>query len=229
MEFFIRRYLKGKKGSGTDDVFISSTPLDRVTFLEISKENGYGKYLLCARGKGIRGFKKLDEFIFEEVPLAFDAEVVAVKQNLNLEELSGNELLGLMGNMIKNAPADAEGQQKFMADLNSFHAELETRQNKPSQVHDAEMPLVSAGFPIGTSVISFVLGALTGGVAIWLIQKNTIDELKEQISSLEGSVKEAEESIKKVKIQAENLEKRNNVSVDQQFLSNFNKMNGWRG
>ena len=171
----------------------------------------------------------MDEFIFEESSLAFDAEIVSVKQNLNLEDLSGNELLNLMGNMIKKAPADQEGQQKFMADLNSFHAELESRQNTPTQSHDAEMPLVSAGFPIGTSVISFVLGALTGGVAIWLIQKNTIDELKGQIASLEGSIKDAEESIKQVKKQAENLEKRNDVSVDQQFLANFNKMNGWRG
>lgn len=229
MEFFIRQYLKGKKGSGTNDIYTSPSPLDRETFMSISKEEGPGKYLLCARGKGIRGFKKLDEFLFEETPITFDAEIVSVKQNLNLEDLSGSELLNLMGNMIKNAPADVEGQQKFMADLNSFHAELESRQNSPVQSHDAEMPLVSAGFPIGTSVISFVLGALTGGVAIWLIQKNTIDELKSQISSLEGSVKDAEESIRKVKQQAENLEKRNNMSVDQQFLANFNKMNGWRG
>ena len=132
--------------------------------------------------------------------------------------------------MIKNAPADQEGQQKFMADLDSFHSELESRNSAPmDKIHDAEMPIVSAGFPIGTSVIAFVLGALTGGVAIWLLQKNTIDELKTQIAALEGSVKDAEESIKKVKKQAENLEQRNNVSVDQQFLTNFNKMNGWRG
>ena len=53
--------------------------------------------------------------------------------------------------MVKNAPHDMEGQQKFLSDLESFHAELESRNLGQSVVKDAEQPLVSAGFPIGAS------------------------------------------------------------------------------
>ena len=98
--------------------------------------------------------------------------------------------------MIKSAPNDVEGQQKFLSDLESFHAELESRNTEQTVVKDAEQPLVSAGFPIGTTVTSFVMGALAGGIVVWLVQKNTIDDLKSQISQLEGSIKEAEEYLK---------------------------------
>ena len=229
MEFFIRQYLRGQKSSGTKDVHTSDSPLSFSEFKEISDTFGKGKYLLCARGKGIRGFKKLDEYICEENPLIFDAETISVKQNVNLEELSSEDILTLFGNMIKNAPNDVEGQQKFLSDLESFHAELESR-NLGSQnvVNDAEQPLISAGFPIGTSVTSFVVGALAGGILVWLVQKNTIDDLKSQISQLEGSIKEAEESINKVKKQADTLEQRNKKTLDDHFLDSYNRLNGWR-
>lgn len=54
-----------------------------------------------------------------------------------------------------------------------------------------------------------------------------MDELKAQISSLESSVKEAEEAIKQVKKKADNLEQRP-LSVDQAFMNSFNNLNGWR-
>ena len=60
------------------------------------------------------------------------------------------------------------------------------------------------------------------------MQKNTIDDLKSQISQLEGSIKEAEESINKVKKQADSLEKRNAKTLDDHFLDSFNRMNGWK-
>lgn len=71
MEFFIRRYSKGKKGSGTQDVLTSKTPIPTHDFVSISKKEGVGKYLLCARGKGIRGFKKLDEYVVEGLSTVF--------------------------------------------------------------------------------------------------------------------------------------------------------------
>ena len=229
MQFFIRRYLKGKKGSGTNDVFVSDEIISLDEFEHMARSNGSGKYLLCMRGKGIRGFKKLNELIIEDKPLIFEAETVSVKQNLSLTELSQRELLNLMGNMIKNAPPDSEGQQKFMADLESFHSELEVRNqvsDVPSVAYDADT-LVSAGFPIGTTITSFMLGVLAGGVMVWLIQKNTIDDLKAQIDSLEGSVKEAEVAINKVKKQADELERTQTLSIDQMFLANYNTAQGY--
>jgi hypothetical protein len=228
MKFFIRQYLRGQKGSGTQDVHTSDSPISYDEFKEISESNGVGNYLLCARGKGIRGFKKLDEYLCESPSLIFNAETVSVKQNINLEELSSEEILSLFGNMIKSAPNDAEGQQKFLSDLESFHAELESRNLEQGVVKDAEQPLVSAGFPIGTTVTSFVMGALAGGIVVWLVQKNTIDDLKSQISQLEGSIKDAEESISKVKKQADSLERRNAKTLDDHFLDSYNRMNGWK-
>tara|TARA_R110000824_G_scaffold73688_3_gene187630 strand:+ start:1296 stop:1988 length:693 start_codon:yes stop_codon:yes gene_type:complete len=228
MQFFIRRYLKGLKGSGTDDLFVSEDPISHDEFENISHTTGEGKYLLCARGKGIRGFKKLSEFIVgNETPLAFTAETVQVKKNLDLSLLSEEELIDLMGNMIKQAPTTPETQEKFKTDLISFHAELATRRNTPINAHAAEDALVSAGFPIGTTVTSFILGALSGGIVVWLIQKNAIDDLKGQIASLEGTIKEAETAIESVKKKTEELEKKSVPTVDELFMADFNRMNGW--
>ena len=62
---------------------------------------------------------------------------------------------------------------------------------------------------------------------VWLIQKNTIDDLKTQISSLEGSVKEAEQAINKVKKQADELERTQTLTIDQMFLNNYNSAKGF--
>ena len=229
MEFFIRKYSKGKKGSGTQDIWVSQSPISTKDFMSISAEEGVGKYLLCARGKGIRGFKKLDDFIVGAENRIFDAETISVKQNVDITALSSEEILSIMGSMINQSPNSPEGQQKFMADLQTFHSELSSRNGEPSTIQDfgAEQPLVSAGFPIGSTVTSFVLGALTGGVVIWLAQKKTMDDLKSQIDKLESSVKDAEEAIKSVKKQAEKIEKRTELTLDQKFMSQFNSMNGW--
>lgn len=221
MEFFIRRYSKGMKGSGTEDIWVSNEMPSTSQFHAIAKETGFGKYNLCLRGKGIRGFRKLDDFVIEEI-VPFDAEFINVKQKVDLSSLSSEEILDVMGSMISKVPKSAEGTASFMSDLQAFHSELSSR-----TIHRAEEPLVSAGFPIGSPITSFALGALTGGVVIWLIQKKSMDELKAQISSLESSVKEAEEAIKQVKKKADNLEQRP-LSVDQAFMNSFNNLNGWR-
>lgn len=221
MEFFIRRYTKGMKGSGTEDVWISSEMPSTPQFHQIAKSMGDGKYNLCLRGKGIRGFRKLDEIKIEEI-VPFDAEFINVRQKVDLSALSSEEILDVMGSMISKAPNTPEGHKAFMSDLKTFHSELSSRRS-----YSADEPLVSAGFPIGSSISSFALGALTGGVVIWLIQKKSMDELKAQISSLETSVKEAEEAIQQVKKKADNLENRP-MSVDQAFMNSFNNLNGWR-
>ena len=44
MEFFIRRYAKGMKGSGTEDVWVSSEMPSTPQFHQIAKSMGDGKY-----------------------------------------------------------------------------------------------------------------------------------------------------------------------------------------
>ena len=229
MQFFIRKYSKGKRGSGTQDIWVSESPLSTADFKSICKVEGCGKYLLCVRGKGIRGFKKLDEYVLSEVEEVFEAETISVKKNVDVSLLSSEEILDIMGSMITQAPQTPDGQAKFMADLQTFHSELSSRNQVPEvQTHESENTIVSAGFPIGSAMTSFVLGAVTGGVVIWLVQRKTINDLKSQIDGLEESVKEAEEAIKSVKRQAEKIEKKADMSFDQKFMSQFNAMNGWR-
>jgi|TARA_R100000455_G_C6261090_1_gene116449 hypothetical protein len=229
MQFFIRKYSKGKRASGTQDIWVSETPLSNQDFISICKEEGVGKYLLCVRGKGIRGFKKLDEYNLQEMNEVFEAETISIKQNVDVSMLSSEEILDIMGSMIKQAPQTPDGQAKFMADLQTFHSELSTRNTQTTnQELASENTIVSAGFPIGSAVTSFALGAITGGVIIWLVQKKTIDDLKSQINSLESSVKEAEQAIQSVKRKAEKIEQKTSMSFDQRFMQQFNAMNGWK-
>jgi len=63
MVYFIRRYQKGVKGSGTKDLLSSETEITVPMFLQLAEMTGSGKYVLGQRGKGIRGFKKLTDTI----------------------------------------------------------------------------------------------------------------------------------------------------------------------
>lgn len=76
MVYFIRRYQKGIKGSGTKDLLSSETEITVPMFLQLAEMTGPGKYVLGQRGKGIRGFKKITDTIIEsaEQMLVFAAE-----------------------------------------------------------------------------------------------------------------------------------------------------------
>ena len=213
MQFFIRRYVKGVRGSGTSDVFTSYNPISQNEFEKICSEIGEGKYNLCVRGKGIKGFKKLTDFIVDEPKLVFNAdEIVSVQQNLPLSSLSEAEIMGLMGNMINKAPHDVVGQEKFLSDLQRFHSELENRRMKPTPSENinygSEGSIVGAGFSVGQSIPSFALGVVAGGVLVYLLNK---------------SIKDAESSLKTIKKNAEQI---NNPFSPQNMLAKYNQSFG---
>ena len=228
MEFFIRRYQKGVRGSGTSDVFVSKTPLSQTEFEDICTSIGKGKYNLCVRGKGIKGFKKMSEHIVVEEKLVFNAdEIVSVQQNLPLSSLSDKEIMDLMGNMIEKAPSDMVGQDKFMADLKRFHAELDSRKANPVQQQTnfeaQEGSIVGAGFSVGRSIPSFALGVVAGGVLVYLLNKSTIDALKQQVDELNKSIKDAESSLNTIKKNAESI---NNPFSPHNMISRYNQSFG---
>ncbi len=68
MAYFIRRYQKGVAQSGTKDIFTSDSEIPISMFCSLAEHTGPGKYLLGERGKGIRGFKKITEFMVPELP-----------------------------------------------------------------------------------------------------------------------------------------------------------------
>ena len=63
MVFFIRRYQKGVKNSGTNDILTSETQINTAMFLQLAEMTGPGKYILGERGPGIRGFRKITDTI----------------------------------------------------------------------------------------------------------------------------------------------------------------------
>lgn len=214
MVYFIRRFLKGQKQSGTQDIWSGSEPMTDTDFSTFSELFGEGKYLMCVRGKGIRGFRKLAEHHVSPKKLIFAAEenVVSVQSEVRVQDLNNNQLVGAL------TQAAEEG------DVQSLQAEIESRLNA-MQNNNADDVLVSAGFPIGSKIATFMVGALTGGVVVYLIHKQKIDTLNDEIASLKATVKGAEESIKKIEKKTEALS--NPMTFEQSLMRNYNQMNGY--
>ena len=214
MVYFIRRFVSGIKGSGTSDIWTDEEPMTDDDFHNFARIYGEGKYLLCVRGKGIKGFRKLTETVVEPKVRVFRAEdTVSVSADVNVKNLSNEQLLGVL-------EKNAEGE-----DFSSMLDELQNRLDSV-QTNNADEVLASAGFPIGSKIASFMVGALTGGVVVYLIHKKKIDSLNDEIASLKSTVKQAEEAIKKVEKKTEEL--RQPMTFEQQLLNSFNSMNGVR-
>jgi hypothetical protein len=214
MVYFIRRFLKGQRHSGTKDIWTADEPMTDEDFQQFASLYGEGKYLMCVRGVGIRGFKKLAESIVHPKHLVFSAEenVVAVKSEVIVSDLSNTQLVGAV-------EQSAEGE-----DMKPLMAEIENRLNAMQQ-HGADDVLVSAGFPVGSKITTFMLGALSGGVVVYLINKQKIDNLNHEIAELKNTVHKAEESIKKIEKKTESL--RNPMTFEQSLMRNYNQTQGY--
>ena len=172
MVYFIRRFVLGIKGSGTSDIWTDEESMTDDDFHNFARIYGEGKYLLCVRGKGIKGFRKLAETVVEPKVRVFRAEdTVSVSADVNVKNLSNEQLLGVLEN-------NAEGE-----DFSSMLDELQNRLDS-IQTNNADEVLASAGFPIGSKIASFMVGALTGGVVVYLIHKKKIDSLNDEIALL---------------------------------------------
>ena len=129
MPYFIRRYQSGVKNSGTSDILTSEVEISIPTFVMLAESTGPGKYLLCQRGPGIRGFKKITDCVIEEPivetvssyepeELLFSAEEsVSVKRNLSLKDMGNDDLMDLMSSMESANINTEEELKKFRKDL----------------------------------------------------------------------------------------------------------------
>ena len=214
MVYFIRRFLKGEKSSGTQDIWSADSPMNDDDFHQFTSLYGEGKYIMCVRGAGIRGFKKIAESLISPKNLVFAAEdaTVAVQSQVNVSDLNNSQLVGAL-----TQAAESEDNTTLMS-------ELESRLNA-MQTNQADDVLVSAGFPIGSKIATFMVGALSGGVVVYLIHKQKIDTLNDEISSLKQTMKNAEESIKKIEKKTETLS--NPATFEQSLMKNFNQMQGY--
>jgi len=225
MEYFIRAYGVEVGNKSVKEIYKSKTPISIPEFKDECNKIKAKKFLLCVRGRGIKGFKKLDEYSMDSEREIFNAETISVNQKLTLDSLSNSEILNLMDNMVNNPPMDAEGQDKFMSDLRKFNAEIRERSLMSSNnVNASEDTIVSTGFSVGSNIAPFMVGLLTGGVVIYAIQKKEMEQLKNEITSLKDSIREAEDAIQNVRREAESIIPPK-MSADDKFLAAYNLAN----
>lgn len=229
MAYFIRRYQSGVKNSGTQDILTSEVEIPVPTFVMLAESTGPGKYLLCERGPGIRGFRKITDCVieppvidtvvndyYEPEELTFAAEnSVSVKRNLRLADMSNEELMDLMASMESASISSDAEFAKFRKDLAAVNREMRRRmtttetsaaENAFTGPTTAKMPVASAMFgvsPMTAGAIGAVVGGLGGVLATAFYYRSKIDNLGAEMESVKKMLSEAEVSIKRAESNAE--------------------------
>ena len=227
--FFVRCYRQGAAKSGTTNLQEWDDCPNLSDFQEVCEANGEGKYVLFQRGKGIRGMKKVNEYIIEKeaVPdvqmghngtnnpslrdlLVFAAEEVgvpniAVKKNMKADELDDEQLLDIIDSLADKKVSSAEEFEAFSKDIKALIKEVKNR-GMSSEGFNADMV-------VGEVVEKKAFGGFFGGLAVGVISgiggtaavfKKREAEMMERFGALEASMAETEKTLKK---QAEEREK----------------------
>jgi len=250
MTYFVRRYLKGVKNSGTKDVVASEEEITLQDFISLAHQTGPGKYLLGRRGKGIKGFQKITDCLVEETlePTAvFAAETISVRRTLKPADMSDAELMELLGSMSRTSMTNPEELSTFQKDLEAIHRELSSRNTNTTVAKSADTSnnshaIASAGFAVGNK--SAAAMGLMGGLVIGVLgtswyYKNKMDELQSTIDRFDTKLQEAESYMKR----AEERETKRAASEEAKarfdsvqssglgglFLSDYNRRNGPTG
>ena len=229
ISYFVRRYVKGVKGSGTKDLLkMDEAPQD---FPALVEPFGPGKYILFSRQKGVRGFSKMLEHIVGEPVKAFAAESVSVKQEVNVEQVPTDQLKTLLADMISNP----KSSEDFASDLETVYKEVMSRAE--TQGFAAPAGDNSQGLINKHSILGFTVGAVGAGVVVNQMKNKEIDELKaliekqsETVTQLTETVKRSEHERKKAMAAETAKQKmmRQKMGMDSEFLSEYNRANGWR-
>lgn len=225
MAYFIRRYQKGVKNSGTTDIVVSEVEIPMETFINLSHATGPGKYILGERGKGIRGFRKITDCLVEDSEpvvsdwhesvvstpneVVFNAEdSISVKRNLKLSDMSDRELVDLMNSMESAEIASDAEFSKFRKDLSNINREIRRRMvsggtMEAEAAFEAEAPkgpIASAAYgvsPVMAGSIGAVLGGLAAAIGTAVYYRSKIDALSAQIDGVSQKLQEAEIAIKR--------------------------------
>lgn len=223
--FFVRCYRTGAAKSGTTNLQEWDDCPNFTDFTDTCQAHGEGKYVLFQRGKGIRGMKKVNEYIVENpiksgtseqngtikpsladlVVFAaeeFGAEMptVALKKNMAASELDDSQLLDVMDSMADKDIANAEEFQAFQKDIKAILTEVRNR-GMSSEGYSAEIANKEAeskdGFGWATFGGGVLVGALGGGVAVHQAMRKQITDLEERLGGMESSLAETEKTLKK--------------------------------
>lgn len=228
ISYFVRRYVKGVKGSGTKDLIkMDEAPQD---FGSLVEPFGPGKYILFSRQKGVRGFSKMLEHIVAAPAKAFAAESVSVKQNVDVGQVPTNQLKTLLSDMISKP----QNSEDFAADMQKVYNEILSR----TETQDFAAPAQKGG--LQQHLPGFVVGALVVGIPTAHVirkQGTEIEQLKELIekqsetvTQLADTVKRSEHERKKTAAAEQAKQKvfKQKMGMDSDFLSEYNRANGWR-
>ncbi len=221
--FFVRCYRKGAAKSGTTNVAEWEKCPDLNTFYQTCEGNGEGKYLLFERGKGIRGMRKVNEYIVETAPrpiqngrnspnmselLVFAAEEfagetnIAVKKNMGTSDLSDEELWGVFEQVANKKVSGAEEFETFTKDIKSLLNEVKKRgmssegysEAVATKESETKGGLLSGGTGFAAGL---VVGGLGGVAATATYYRKQLTDMEERFGALETSLAETEKTLKK--------------------------------
>lgn len=190
--FFVRCYRKGAAKSGTTNLAEWDECPNLNDFVNLCNSNGHGKYILFQRGKGIRGMKKVNEYIVEqrasennESPTAqqngtnngsisellvfaaeemgIEAPSIALKKNVSADSLDDAELLDVMESMVTSKVANAEEFESFSADIKALLKEVRKR-GMSSEGYSEAVAKNAEGEPLGKKGMGFLAGMVVGGL-----------------------------------------------------------------
>ena len=199
-------------------------------FHQTCEGNGEGKYILFQRGKGIRGMRKINEYIVERQPLeshnrthtpsmadllVFAAEEfsgetgIAVKKNMDTSDLSDDELWGVFEQVANKQVSGAEEFEAFTKDIKALLKEVKKRgmssegysEALATKEADSKTSGMQTGLTFGAGVLIGALGGVYGTAQHY---KTKMAEMDERFGALETSLAETERTLKK---EAETREK----------------------
>ena len=231
--FFVRCYRQGAAKSGTTNLQEWEDCPNLSDFQEVCEANGEGKYVLFQRGKGIRGMKKVNEYIIEKeaVPdvqmghngtnnpslrdlLVFAAEEVgvpniAVKKNMKADELDDEQLLDIIDSLADKKVSSAEEFEAFSKDIKALIKEVKNR-GMSSEGFNADMivgEVVEKKGGYGMFAAGALIGGMTGVGATALHYRKKIADMEERFGALEASMAETEKTVKKQQVEMEKEKK----------------------
>lgn len=189
--FFVRCYRKGAAKSGTTNLQEWDECPNLNEFVGLCESNGHGKYILFQRGKGIRGMKKVNEYIvsqqdsesknsttqqngtnngplsellvFAAEEMGIDAPSIALKKNVSANSLDDGELLDVMESMVGANVSSAEEFESFSADIKALLKEVRKR-GMSSEGYSEAVAKNAEGEPLGKKGMGFLAGMVVGGL-----------------------------------------------------------------
>lgn len=230
--FFLRRYVEGIHQSGTTNVAEWEERPSILEFITECESQGQGKFVLFERGAGIRGMRKINEYVVKipenSIPasessphdikdsnsmsemLVFAAEelgvekdtILAVKKNMKMSDLSDDELVGVLDQITETDVSSAEDFETFKADLKGLMKEFRKRSTDMSLSEQLE----SEGKTNKALNFGagFVVGGIGGVLATMQHYKGKMSSLEEKVMAMESSVKETENRLQE---QSKEMEK----------------------